>query len=816
MPSRDYDELLESFMNNSAKVYSKDKDTLNTEENKVPSAYNLDNTSAKDSKSVRRGRIIEKKNSKKSKNNKKKKKKSVDYSSPKYKIFRALMGLIMIAGVVAVVCISVMFIYAYSVVHGDAVFDLNEQKYAQSQTSFIYGYDKNNKEIELTRLHGDENRIWVNLEDMSEYLPKAFISIEDKRFQKHNGVDWIRTAGVIVKPKNLGKQGGSTLTQQLIKNLTDENQVTIARKFNEILSALNLEKYYNKDEILEAYLNTIYLSEGCYGVKTAAEEYFGKDVADLNIAECACIAGITQFPTKYDPLINTEENRSRQKQVLAAMYNEGNGVITKEEYDEALAYKLVFTNSADYKGSQVSDSSNSKTNAIDSWYIDYVIQTVINDLMDEGYTKRKAHDLVYGGGLKIYTAIDFDVQNALETVYENRKGVYEENSQSAMVVMDYKGRVLGLVGGLGKKDNVMGFNRAVDAKRAPGSAFKPLAVYAPAFEKSLKEADFDYYWSTLIKDAPTEEVKVDGKPWPTNEGKKYSSQMVTIQKGIADSKNTISARTLLKIGLDYSYTFVKDQFHISSMVDQDIDYSPLATGALTIGASVLDMTAAYQAFGNGGKYYYPYCYYKVTDFQGNTILESSPDTTNEQAISESTAWIMNKLLQTVMTSGTGTTYKISGVQCIGKTGTTTGSKDRYFVGGTPEYIAAVWYGFDKQKEVHQTPNPSGILWKNVMKEIYESKGINKKEFPDYDGITRRAYDPGNGLLANYSSGNYGWYDKNNLPSYSKSTGTTAESTTSSSGTTGKSSGSSGATTSKSNVQKPAETAPNNANSNTNQ
>ena len=262
MPSRDYDELLESFMNNSAKVYSKDKDTLNTEENKVPSAYNLDNTSAKDSKSVRRGRIIEKKNSKKSKNNKKKKKKSVDYSSPKYKIFRALMGLIMIAGVVAVVCISVMFIYAYSVVHGDAVFDLNEQKYAQSQTSFIYGYDKNNKEIELTRLHGDENRIWVNLEDMSEYLPKAFISIEDKRFQKHNGVDWIRTAGVIVKPKNLGKQGGSTLTQQLIKNLTDENQVTIARKFNEILSALNLEKYYNKDEILEAYLNTIYLSEG--------------------------------------------------------------------------------------------------------------------------------------------------------------------------------------------------------------------------------------------------------------------------------------------------------------------------------------------------------------------------------------------------------------------------------------------------------------------------------------------------------------------------------------------------------------------------
>lgn len=810
MASRDYDDLLESFMNNSPKVYSEDKDTLNTEENKVPSAYNLDNTNAKDSKSVKRGRIIEKKNLKKSKNKKKKKK---DYSSPKYKIFRILMGILMIVGVVAVVCISVMSIYAYSVVHGDAVFDLNEQKYAQSQTTFIYGYDKNNKEVELTRLHGDENRIWVNLEDMSEYLPKAFVSIEDKRFEKHNGVDWIRTAGIIVKPQNLGKQGGSTITQQLIKNLTDEKQVTVARKFNEILSALNLERYFEKDDILEAYLNTIYLSKGCYGVKTAAEEYFGKDVKDLNIAECACIAGITQFPTKYDPLINTEENKTRQKQVLGAMLEEG--AITQEQYDEAINYKLIFTNSKEYKGSQVSSNvDGSKTNVIDSWYIDYVIRTVIDDLIENGYTKRKAQALVYGGGLKIYTAIDFDVQDALETVYENRKGVYEENSQSAMVVMDYKGRVLGIVGGLGKKDNVMGFNRAVDAKRQPGSAFKPLAVYAPALEKSLKDPNFDFYWSTLIKDAPTEDIKVDGKPWPTNEGGGYSSKKLTIQSGIARSLNTISARTLLQVGLDYSYNFLTEKFHISSMIDQDCAPAPLATGALTNGASVLDITAAYQAFGNGGKYYYPYCYYKVTDFQGNTILESTPDTTNEQALSESTAWIMNKLLQTVMTSGTGTTYKISGVQCIGKTGTTTGSVDRYFVGGTPEYIAAVWYGFDQQKEVRQTPNPSGILWKNVMNEIYSSKGINKKEFPDYDGITRRAYDSSNGLLANYSSGNYGWYDKNNLPGYSKSTGTTKESTTSDKNSQETSKVTSVASSTNSNVHKPQGTTANKSGSNT--
>ena len=772
MPSRDYDELLESFMNNSPKVYSKDKDNQNTEENKVPSAYNLDNANSRDSKSVRRGRIIEKKKSKR-------KKKHKDYSSPKMKVFRVLMGLIMIVGVVAVVCISVMGIYAYSVIHGDPIFDLNEQKYAQSQTSFIYGYDSKNKEVELTRLHGDENRIWVNIDDMGEYLPKAFIAIEDKRFESHHGVDWIRTTGVIVKPTNLG-QGGSTLTQQLIKNLTNENQVTIARKFNEILSALNLERYYDKKEILEAYLNTIYLSEGCYGVKTAAEVYFGKDVADLNIAECACIAGITQFPTRYDPLINTSENKERQKQVLQAMYNEGDGVITKEQYEEALNYELIFTNSKKYKGSKVSsDKNSSKTNAVDSWYLDYVIQTVENDLINQGYSKRKAHALIYGGGLKIYSAVDLDVQKAMENVYENRKGVYEEGSQSAMVLMDYKGRVLGIVGGLGKKNNAMGFNRAVDAKRQPGSAFKPLAVYAPAFEKSLKDPDFNYYWSTFIKDAPTDTIKVDGKPWPTNEGHTYSSSKVSVQSGIARSLNTISARTLLQVGLDYSYTFLTEGFHISSMVDQDIDYAPLATGALTNGVSVLDMTTAYQTFGNGGQYYYPYCYYKVTDFQGNTILETSPETTKEQVLSKSTSWIMNKILQTVMTSGTGTTYKIPGVQCLGKTGTTSGSMDRYFVGGTPEYIAAVWYGFDQQKEVTQTPNPSGILWKNVMTEVYDKKGIKKNEFPEYDGIVRKAYDPGSGLLANYASGNYGWYDKNNLPTYSKSTGTTEEKTTAS-------------------------------------
>ena len=405
-----YDDLLESFMNNSAKVYDEDKKKQTTQANKKPAAYiESENTSKQHVKRTR--------TKKSSAKNAPKKKKSPKSKAPASLPLRILLGFVLVVAVVFIVCFSVISIYGYSFVHGDPVFNLTEEKYSQNQTSFIYGYDSEGNEVELTRLHGEENRIWVDLENMSPHMKDAFIAIEDERFMKHHGVDWIRTIGVIVKPSNHG-QGGSTITQQLIKNLTDEKDVTIERKFNEILSALNLEKNYSKDEIIEAYLNTIYLSEGCYGVKTAAETYFGKDVADLNIAECASIAAITQYPSRFDPLRHPDNNRDRQLTILDRMLKQG--FISQEEYDEAVAYEMVFTNSENYQGSQVSDSnSGSNENKIDSYYVDYVIKTVQDDLQKMGYTERKARSLLYGGGLKIYTAMAPDVQAALEDVYEN-------------------------------------------------------------------------------------------------------------------------------------------------------------------------------------------------------------------------------------------------------------------------------------------------------------------------------------------------------------------------------------------------------------
>lgn len=749
MANKDYDELMQAFMNNSQKVYNEDKEAQNKNAKKLPTSYStFDN---KGTKNVKKKSSDKKNGTKKGGSGEKK----VGNT-----ILKILLGIIIVVAVVGVICSSVLFVYGYSIVHGDVVFNLDDEASSQNQTSFIYGYDDNNEPVEITRLHGEENRIWLDIDDMTPYLSKAFIATEDERFEKHHGVDWIRTVGVLVKPTNSG-QGGSTITQQLIKNLTDENDVTFVRKFNEILSALNLEKHYSKDQIMEAYLNTIYLSHGCYGVKTAAETYFGKDVKDLNIAECATLAGITQFPTKYDPLLNPENNKKKQEYILGKM--KSNNFITEEEYEEAKNYKLVFTNSPDYQGSQVSNNGNDSddSSSINSYYTDYVIDEVIEDLQNAGYSAKKARSLIYGGGLKIYSAVDFTVQSAIEDVYENYRKMPDETVQGACVIMDYKGRVLGMVGGTGKKEANRTLNRAWQSTRQPGSTIKPLSVYGPALEKSLQDDDVDIYWSTPTKDAPL--MNIDGKPWPTNEGGTYSNRTVTVQYGLANSLNTISARTLDKIGTTYSYDFFKNKFHISTLTPQDCDLAPMATGALTYGVTVLEMTAAYQAFGNGGYYYEPYGYYKIEDSKGNVIIEKTPDKDKEVALSENTSWVMNRLLNTVMTQGTGRYYALDGIECIGKTGTTTESYDRWFMGGTPEYIGGIWYGYDENKEVvySLSYNPAGTLWNSVMKQIYEKKSNPVKEFTLSDGVVRREYSSNGGLYS--GSGNWGWFDVNNLP-----------------------------------------------------
>lgn len=697
----------------------------------------------------------------KSKNNKTPKKSNKKKKPSKAAV--VLFGFLSTCVLTVLVVVSYVLINVVLYVNGDIVVNLDEYKANQNQTSFIYAYDKSGNTVEIARLHGEEDRVWVDLDDMSPYIKDAVIALEDTRFEKHHGVDWIRTIGVIVKPQNLG-QGGSTITQQLIKNLTNNKEVTVARKFYEILSALNLEENYDKDTILEAYLNTLYLGSGCYGVKTASEKYFGKDISELNAAECAVLVSITKAPTKYNPLINPDKNRERQVYCLDEMKE--NGALTEEEYNQAINYKLIFTNSEDYVP-KVDETQVKKENEeqINSFYVDYVRQCVQNDLMEEyGYSKQQAKDKILYGGLKIYAAVDLDIQETLEDVYVNRKSFPDIKSkdgelvQSAMTIMDYQGRVVAIVGEAGEKSGKLGLNRAANSYRQPGSTIKPLATYAPAIEMNI------YNYSSKVKDYA---IPINGKLWPHNVDKTLGSgNNVTIEYAIQKSLNTVPARIInYDVGIDNSFEFIRDRFHLSKLDEkEDRTLSPLATGALTNGTTTVEMAAAYATFGNGGLYYKPYSYYKVTNSQGTQILLSNEQPKSERAISEETSDIMCELLQTVDTSYYGTASNVRKFQIMAKTGTTSSDKDRWFCAGTPYYVAAVWVGFDKPESLGVSVNPGGKIFMTVFDKIH--KGLEEKEFPKSSGTVQKRYCRVTGKLAGsscYSTG-MGWYKITSMPS----------------------------------------------------
>ncbi len=700
-------------------------------------------------------------NSKPKTKNQKKNKKKYSVAS------LAFFGFLSVCALTVTVVVSYVLFHVITTINGDLIVNLEEYKANQNQTSFIYAYDSDGNEVELARLHGEEDRVWVDLDDMSPHMANAFIALEDTRFREHHGVDWIRTIGVLVVPDNFG-HGGSTITQQLIKNLTNEKEVTTVRKFNEILTALNLEEHYNKDTIIEAYLNTLYLGSGCYGVKTASEKYFGKDVSELNAAECAVIASITQAPTKYNPLLNPDKNKDRQLSCLRKMYEE-KGFLTEAEYKEACDFELIFTNSDKYVPKVDENAVKEEDEEIvNSFYVDYVRQCVIRDLMEEyGYSKQQASDKLLYGGLKIYAAVDLDIQEKLEYIYVNRKNFpnlvskeepYDgEKVQSAMTIMDYSGRVVAIVGEAGEKSGAMCLNRAANSYRQPGSTIKPIACYAPAIEMNL------YHYSSKIKDYA---IPVNGKLWPHNVNKTLGSgDMVSVEYAIQQSHNTVPARIInYDVGIDNSFNFLRDRFHLSRLDEKsDRGLAPLATGALTNGTTTVEMAAAYATFGNGGYYYEPYSYYKVTNSQGTQILLSNETPRKEQVISDSTSDIMCELLQSVDTSHYGKASNVRKFQIMAKTGTTSSDKDRWFCAGTPYYVAAVWLGFDYAESLGVSINPAGKIFMTVFDEIH--KGLPEKEFPKSNKTIEKKYCRETGKLAgsNCGSTGKGWYKIDSLP-----------------------------------------------------
>lgn len=648
--------------------------------------------------------------------------------------------------------------------------DLDNYIANQSQTTIIYGYNSDGDEIEIARLHGQENREWVDLEEVCQDLQDAVVALEDKRFSTHNGVDWIRTIGVVVKYSF--SQGGSTLTQQLIKNLTGENAGTFVRKYNEIKNALALEQHFDKNEILEAYLNTIYLDMGCYGIKTGAEYYFNKDVSDLTLMESAILASITKAPRGFNPIVNYDDNRARATECLNYMMEQG--YITKEEFDAALAEEVIFYGDDRERDEELQEDEVVVDTEYNSYYVDLVIDTLIEDLREQyGYTESEAFRKVYYGGLKVYAALDMDIQDEIEDVYENRvtfpkEEDTEENPaiQSSMVILDYEGRIVATAGRLGKKTGDRTLNIGTTSPRQPGSTIKPLSAYAPAIELNY------YTWSSYIPNYGIA-LKNEDKPWPTNYGGVTGSvdDLKNLPQAIAPSLNTIPARIIDALTPTTSYRFLRDRFKISTLVEGDADYAPLAIGAMNYGLTCLDMAAAYVTFGNGGMYYEPWCYYKVTNAAGDEVI-LEPNREGEQVISSGTADVMLQLLKCVITypNGTGGAYAVSGQENWAKSGTTSDNKDKWFCGGTGYYVGCAWTGFEKEQKAINTSfygqNPAGKVYKEVMNRIH--KGLDYKGFEMGDEVVRRSFCTGTGLLASANcAASTGWYKVDFLPGVCK-------------------------------------------------
>lgn len=679
-------------------------------------------------------------------------------------IFTVFISLVLIAVLTVTIVGSYVAYYVADFVEGESAINLDDQKAGQSKTTIIYATDANGSDYELYRLHGVENRIWVNIDEIPETLQNAFIALEDKRFYEHSGVDWRRTISSALVYNF--EQGGSTITQQLIKNLTDERDRTLKRKYNEILRALNLEKHYSKSTILETYLNTLYLDGGCYGVKTAAEYYFGKNVSDLNLTECAALASITKEPATYDPIKNPDENRSRRNYCLQMMLEQG--YISPSEYDQAVTYELTTVGqrvSADEEEEQEKEEQK-----VPSYYVDYVIKRVIEDFENVyHYSYSEAWNMVYKGGLKIYTAQDDRIQAELEDIYVNRKGFPSatnsagERVQSCMVIMDYSGRVMGIVGAAGEKTGAMTLNIATDAPRQPGSSIKPLSVYSYAINSG------DYFWSSMVENYGIQ-IKNENDEvvrWPYNYGGDPGGKgwYETIQAALAPSHNTVPVQLLKDIGVEKCYAWLRDSFHISTLSAYDEDYAPLGVGGMTNGVLAIDMCAAYAAFGNGGVYYEPYCYYRVTNASGSRVYLQHNDS-GEQIMKNSTAQVMNKLLQTVVTSynGTGRFYALDRFDSFAKTGTTTEEKDRWFIGGSPYYVCAVWMGYsDNPEALSFSTNYCGELYQRVMNDIHED--LERKSFTFDDNIVQREFCADTGLLATSScwDTDMGWFRKDALP-----------------------------------------------------
>lgn len=703
-----------------------------------------------------------------------------------YAVWRVAFGAFKIALGAAgtVLMIAVICAFVFAGVLGDylqddilPMADIDIAGYEIEQNSYLYYVDSNGQIQKYQDIFAATSSSWANIEDIPEDMIHAAVAIEDHRFYEHQGVDWVTTIKACARMFfGDSSVGGSSITQQLIKNalLTEDeaaDDVTVQRKVLEIFRAVQLEKRYSKDEIMEMYLNFIYLGQRCRGVRSAAEKYYGKELESLTAAECASIIGITNSPTYYNPYLNPENNEKRKETILWAMHEYG--WLNDAEYEQALNQELVLKDGIDFEDSMAFcknkecnykgivstlihddayycpncgavvpvEEDNSKS--MYSWFAETVLEDVYKALAEKNgmawnsATRELMVQQVKVGGYHIYTTIDVDVQAQVDKIYTDLSQIPDtrggQQLQSAIVVIDNStGDIVAIAGGVGEKVEFDAWNRATDARLQSGSSIKPISIYAPGFEQGTISP------ASVIKDLP---LNYDHGAWPRNDNFKYAYSS-TILSAVTRSVNAVAAHTLDKIGVNYGYDYAKNKFGLTSLVDEYVDdngkvhtdnaFAPLAMGAQTWGVHVRDMAGAYATFANDGVYREERTFTKVYDSEGNVVIDNTQD--QEQILSKKTVNYMNYCLVNATTSGTGTEANFSGTQVGGKTGSTSEFKDRWYCGLTGYYTAAVWTGFDTPEVIRPTScnNPAAVLFRKVMKPLHE--GLSSKKLYDTSGM----------------------------------------------------------------------------------
>jgi len=599
--------------------------------------------------------------------------------------------------------------------------EFDPTKLKPSETSIVL--DQNGQVI--AELHGEQNRKPVPLEKVPKDLINAFIAIEDQYFYSHKGINIRSIIGSLITNMLHGdiKRGASTITQQLVKTAFLSPEQTWKRKAQEAWLAIQLERHYTKDEIMEFYLNQIYFGHSAYGVEAAADTFFGKSVDQLTLAESAMLAGITKGPDYYSPYNNFERAKERQEIILNTMAELG--FITEEEARNAKQEEIKLVGlknvAADYKA---------------PYFTDYVIQELASLLQKElGISESEAYNKIYTGGLKIYTTVDMEIQEAAEKVLSDPKNYpyskEDENGvvqpQAAAVIIDpHTGYIKALVGGR-EHQKRLGFNRATQAFRQPGSTFKPVLVYTAA-------VDMGYTAATVVDDSPVSYPSGSGGVWSPKNYTNNFKGLTTIRKAIADSVNIVAVKVFNDIGVDRGIEYaqklgIKNLILTGAKNDRQLS---AALGGITKGVTPLELVSAFGTFANEGIHVEPVAILKVVDKNGRTILENKPQ--QWSAISKQVAFIITDMLRSVVTEGTGTRLADFPFPVAGKTGTTSDDKDVWWVGYTPHLAGVVWMGHDDPTPMRNVAGgyQPALMWKQIMAVAH--KDLPKAQFAKPEGI----------------------------------------------------------------------------------